>query len=123
MNLKQYLERLTSVKGFLGIAVFTPDGEALEAIRSPSIEAGINKEFAGALINNTLLIAQDMARDIGLGRINFLQIDTLKGTVIIKCYNVSDIHFHTILFLKKDGNIAMGKLLLQKAIEGLAQEF
>lgn len=120
MNLKKHLETLSGIKGYLGSGVFTSTGEMLEGT---SMISGIHQELAGAAINDTLLHAQDMTEDIGMGRADFLQIDSDMGTVITRCYNRGDVHFHTVLYLKKDGNIAMGKLLLKKAIEGLAQEF
>ncbi len=120
MNLKKHLETLNGIKGYLGSGVFTSTGELLEGT---SMISGIHQELAGAAINDTLLHAQDMTEDIGMGRADFLQIDSDMGIVITRCYSRGDVHFHTVLYLKKDGNIAMGKLLLKKAIEGLAQEF
>jgi len=120
MDLKKHLEKLSGVKGYLGSGVFTPTGEMLEGT---SMISGIHQELAGAAINDTLLHAQEMTEDIGMGRADFLQIDSDMGTVIVRCHKDGDIHFHTILYLKKEGNVAMGKLLLKKAIEGLAQEF
>ena len=121
MDLKKHLEKLSGIKGYLGSGVFTPNGEMLEGT---SMISGIHQELAGAAINDTLLHAQDMTEDIGMGRADFLQIDSDMGTVITRCYNDNkDIHFHAVLYLKRDGNIAMGKLLLKKAIEGLAKEF
>ena len=64
-----------------------------------------------------------MTEDIGMGRADFLQIDSGMGIVLTRCYNVNDTHFHTVVYLKKDGNIAMAKLLMKKAIDGLATEF
>ena len=121
MDLKKHLEKLSGIKGYLGSGVFTPNGEMLEGT---SMISGIHQELAGAAINDTLLHAQDMTEDIGMGRADFLQIDSDMGIVIIRNYNddENDVHFHTILYLRKDGNIAMGKLLLKKAIENLAQE-
>jgi len=120
MDLKKHLEALSKIKGYLGSGVFTSTGELLEGT---SMISGIHQELAGAAINDTLLHAQEMTEDIGMGRADFLQIDSGMGVVLTRCYNIGDTHFHTILYLKKDGNVAMGKLLLKKAIEGLAGEF
>jgi predicted regulator of Ras-like GTPase activity (Roadblock/LC7/MglB family) len=120
MDLKKHLEKLSTIKGYLGSGVFTGSGEMLEGT---SMISGIHQELAGAAINDTLLHAQEMTEDIGMGKADFLQIDSDMGTVITRCFHKGDIHFHTVLYLKKEGNIAMGKLLLKKAIDGLAEEF
>ena len=120
MDLKRHLEGLSKVKGYLGSGVFTNTGELLEGT---SMISGIHQELAGAAVNDTLLHAQEMTKDVGMGRADFLQIDSDMGIIFTRCHNVGDVHFHTVVYLKKDGNVAMGKLLMKKAIEGLAKEF
>ncbi len=121
MNLKTHLETLSKVSGYLGSGVFTPVGELLEGT---AMISGIHMEHAGALINETLLHAQEMTRDIGMGSSDFIQVDTEMGIVLARCFNnKSDKHFHVVMAIKKDGNIAMAKIMLTKAIEGLKDEF
>lgn len=121
MNLKTHLETLSKVSGFLGSGVFTPVGELLEG---SAMISGIHMDHAGALINETLLHAQEMTKDIGMGNTDFIQVDTEMGIVLARCFNnKTDKHFHVVLAIKKDGNIAMAKIMLSKAIEGLKGEF
>ncbi len=121
MNLKTHLETLSKVSGYLGAGVFTPTGELLEGT---SMISGIHQELAGAAINDTLLHAQEMTRDIGMGNTDFIQIDTEMGTVLTRSYNNKvDKHFHVIMYLKKDGNIAMAKIMLSKVIDLIQKEF
>ncbi|MBN2693773.1 hypothetical protein JXR93_03840 [bacterium] len=121
MDLKRHLEPLSRINGYLGAGVFTPTGELLEGT---SMISGIHHELAGAAINDTLLHAQEMTQSIGMGNTSFIQIDSDMGIVLARSYNNrQDKHFHTVLYVRKDGNIAMAKLMLQKAVDGLAGEF
>jgi len=120
MELKTHMETMRKVRGFLGLGVFTPNGEMLEGIK---LVEGIHQELIGSAINDVLLNAQDVTSAMSLGDSDFLQIDAAKGTIIARCYNKDGKHFHTVLFMKKDGNIAMGKIMLTKTINDLAKEF
>ncbi|MBN2693774.1 hypothetical protein JXR93_03845 [bacterium] len=121
MDLKRHIEPLSKINGYLGSGVFTPTGELLEG---NSMISGIHHELAGAAVNDTLLHAQEMINSIGMGHSNFLQIDSDLGIVLTRCFNnKQNKHFHTVLYLRKDGNVAMAKLMLQKAVDALTNEF
>jgi hypothetical protein len=52
-----------------------------------------------------------------------IQLDTEMGIILAKCFNDGKIHFHTVLVIKKDGNVAMAKMKLKKVVDLLKPEF
>jgi len=120
MTIGEKLGVLKEVSGYLGAGVFTPQGEMLEGTADIS---GIQFEEAGSLIHNTLKDSKDMASRIGFGNLDLIQLYSQMGVVFAKCYNQGNIHFHTILVIKNDGNIAMARLKLNKVVESLISEF
>jgi CheY-like chemotaxis protein len=120
MGINEKLTMLKDVSGYLGAGVFTPQGEMLEGTADIS---GIQFVEAGSLIHDTLRDAKDMSKKIGFGNLDLIQLYTELGIVFAKCYNQGNLHFHTILVIKNDGNIAMARLKLNKAVESLISEF
>ncbi|MCP4150761.1 MAG: response regulator [bacterium] len=120
MAINEKLSALKEVKGYLGAGVFTPQGEMLDGSADIS---GIQFEEAGSLIHDVLKDSGDMAREIGFGKLDMLQLYTQVGIVFAKCYFEGDIHFHTILVIKTDGNVAMARLKLNRVVQTLISEF
>lgn len=120
MTFAKVLDYLKDVNGYLGAGVFTPQGEMLEGVADIS---GIHFEEAGALIHDTLKDAKDMAKQVGFGKLEMIQLYTEMGIILAQCYNDEKVHFHTILVIKTDGNVAMAKIKLKKAVEALKQAF
>jgi len=116
MAIDKILKFLEDVKGYLGAGVFTPQGELLEGVADVS---GIRFEEAGSLIHDTLKDAKKMSREVGLGNLDMIQLYTELGIVFAVCYDDGTLHFHTILIIKNDGNVAMAKIKLKKAVEAL----
>ncbi len=120
MAIGEKLDMLKEINGYLGSGVFTPQGEMLEGTSDIS---GIRFEEAGSLIHDALKDSKSMADHIGFGNLNLLQLYTQLGIVFAKCYNQGNLHFHTILVIKNDGNIAMARLKLNKVVDALISEF
>jgi len=120
MSIKDSLIQLEEVNGYLGAGVFTPQGELLEGVADIS---GIHFETAGSQVHDTLLSAQSMSKEAGFGVASTIQVDTELGIVFAKCFNEGGVHFHTVLVLKNDGNVAMAKLKLKKVVEAIKAEF
>lgn len=116
----EILKELTDVKGYLGAGVFTPQGELLEGTSEIS---GIHFEQAGSLIHDALSDAKRMTREIGFGNLDMLQFYSEMGIIFAVCFEEGGMHFHTILVIKTDGNIAMAKLKLKKVVDLLKLEF
>ncbi len=118
--IEEILKTLSDVKGYLGSGVFTPQGELLEGTADIS---GIQFEQAGSLIHDALSDSRKMTKEIGFGKLDMLQLYTEMGIIFAVCHDEADMHFHTILVIKTDGNIAMAKLKLKKAVKALTMVF
>jgi predicted regulator of Ras-like GTPase activity (Roadblock/LC7/MglB family) len=114
--ISEILKTLSEINGYLGSGVFTPQGELLEGTTDIS---GIHFEHAGSLIHDALSNSKKMCREIGFGNLDMLQLYTEKGIIFALCHNDGNLHFHTILVIKTDGNIAMSMLKLKKVAAAL----
>ena len=120
MAIKDKINILQDVNGYLGAGIFTPQGEMLEGVADVS---GIHFETSGSQVHDTLLNAQKMSSEAGFGAADMIQIDTEMGIVFCKCFNDGDLHFHTVLVIKSDGNIAMAKMKMKKFVNEVKSEF
>jgi CheY-like chemotaxis protein/predicted regulator of Ras-like GTPase activity (Roadblock/LC7/MglB family) len=118
--INEILKTFINIKGYLGAGVFTPQGELIEGSSDIS---GIHFEQTGSLIHNTLNDSKKMTQEIGFGNLDMMQLYTEMGIVFAICFDDGKIHFHTILVIKTDGNVAMAKLKLNKVIEDLKAVF
>lgn len=118
MPIAKILNYLKDVKGYLGSGVFTPQGEMLEGSADIS---GIHFEEAGSLIHDTLKDSKDMVKQIGFGNLDMSQLYTDMGIIFAVCHQDDKQHFHTILVIKNDGNVAMAKMKLLKAVQALKE--
>jgi roadblock/LC7 domain-containing protein len=119
MSIINKLEMLQKMDGYCGAGVFTSDGKMLGGVTEVS---GVNFEIAGELFHDVLLIADNRAKEAGFGNADLLQVNTERGIIFGKCFNEGGVHFHAVLVIDKDANVAMAKLLLQKFMESLKDE-
>jgi len=119
MAIQESLKILEEVNGYLGAGIFTPQGEILEGSTEIS---GIHFEEAGSLVHDTLNNSKAMAKEVGFGKLDLIQLYSEMGIILAKCYNDGNTHFHTILVIKNDGNVAMAKLKLEKVVNLIKEE-
>ena len=117
---RKKLAILKEVSGYLAAGVFTSQGEMLEG---EGKAAGLDMAAAGTLIHDTLLYTQNMSREAGFGEADMIQVDTGLGFIFCKCFDDGKRHFHTVLIIKRKGNVAMAKMKLIKTVEELVSEF
>ncbi len=120
MAIIEKLKELEDVRGYLGSGVFSPSGELIEGTAEIS---GLKMEVIGSLLNDVLLEAQEMTEKAGFGHSDFIQIDSDMGIMLARSTKTPNAHFHTVLFLKPDGNVAMAKMKLSNVCEALVEEF
>ena len=60
-------------------------------------------------------------KQVGFGNLDMIQLYTEMGIIFAVCYVDKKQHFHTILVIKNDGNVAMAKIKLKKAVEALKE--
>ncbi|MCK4765060.1 MAG: hypothetical protein KAW12_22875 [Candidatus Aminicenantes bacterium] len=111
MSILKKIEKLQEIKGYLGAAVFNPEGKMLGGVTDV---AGINFEIAGSLFHDLFLITRNQTREAGFGETDIIMLYTKNGIIMGQSFDEEDVHFHTILALRNDANIAMAKLLLSK---------
>lgn len=116
--INEILKTLNDVNGFLGSGVFTPQGELLEGTTEVS---GIHFEEAGSMIHDALANSKQVSRTVGFGDLNMMQFYTDMGIIFAKCYNDGKLHFHTILVIKTDGNVAMARMKMDKVVDALKE--
>ncbi len=120
MKFLKKLELFQGLNGYLGAGVFTPEGKMLGGVTDVS---GINFEIAGSLFHDTLLITDNRSKEAGFGGVNQMQVNTESGIFFMKCFRVEEVHFHTMLVVKNNTNIAMAKVMLNKVVDELRGEF
>ncbi len=125
-NIKELLQPIADVQGFMGVGVFTDGGEMIESVETGKIDTN----SIGIYANNVLLNAQKATDEMGVGRGNFVTINAPQATLLVRCLNEATdfagskdgkAHFHTVVILEGDGNVGMAKLMLEKAVGKIAE--
>lgn len=128
MAIKDHLDRFSDIEGFLGVGVFTAQGEMIESLVKG---AKLDINTVGLYANNALLNAQKATDQMGVGRGNLLQIRAPKANIMMRCLNEATdfaanksgkAHFHTVVVMEPEGNAAMAKLILDNIVESIAEE-
>jgi hypothetical protein len=120
MSILKKLELFRELNGYLGVSVFSPDGNMLGGVTEVS---GMNFEIAGSLIHDAYLFTQNKSQEAGFGNAEMLQIETDRGIVLVKCFKENNRHFHTILVIQRDANVALAKVMMNKVTDVLKDEF
>lgn len=127
-NMKEIKEALTKfkdIKGFLDVGVFSADGEIVEEVSSSEMHL----PEVGALANDVLLKAQEATVIMGVGRGSLIHIIAPKAHIFMRCLNENTdfhkseagrAHVHLMLVLAADGNVALAKMQIEKAITEVA---
>lgn len=127
-KLEDALSRLVDIEGFMAAGVFTPNGEMAAQVNSSNIKLA----EIGSLANDVLLKAQKATDIMNVGRGQVVHIDAPNAHIIARCFNENDdftkntagkAHFHMVMLLNKDGNLAMGKMKLESIIDEAANAF
>lgn len=125
----EVLEKLKVVGGFMAVGAFSPNGEMVAEVNV----AGINMGELGAIANDVLLKAQKATEHMNVGRGQVVHVEAPKAHVICRCLNEATdfaatatgrAHVHMVLILnKEDGNVALGKMKMEAAIQEVAEYF
>lgn len=128
MSAQEKLKELTSIDGFSGAALYTPQGELLSVLAG---EVGNLKEI-GVLANNVLMNAQRASLEMGTGRGQQVHIEAEHSNILVRCLNEgtdplrsqpNKAHIHMVVVLKSDAAIGMAKLRVSSVIQKLAEDF
>ena len=110
--LGSHLARLQAVKGYKASAIMTFRGELLA---SHSIDAQIDLSVVGKVFNDIFKTAHEVSEKIGLNSCLETVINTPRGMIIMRCSGLEAlIHFHLLVIIAADGNLALSKMELEK---------
>jgi CheY-like chemotaxis protein len=127
-EIQEVLEKFKDINGFRAIGVFSPSGEMAGEYNV----SGLSLADLGALANDVLLKAQKTCELMGIGRGSLVHIQAPKAQIIARCLNEATdytatasgrAHIHMVLILDAEGNLAMGKMKLEAAIQEIAAVF
>ena len=116
------MEDLQAVKGYMGGAINNYTGECLvcDAQRLTG-----NVEETSATFNDIFRDSHKVSRALKLGATEIMEIHTEKGKVLMGCSGEdARVHLHIFAIFSSDGNVALGKMalnkILPKAVEALS---
>ena len=120
MALEDHLGEIKSVKGYLASGIMQHTGELLA---SDSAASNIDLGMVGATFNDIFRSAHEVCEKIGLEAAQEMVLNTPKGLIIMRCSGVaSKAHVHLITILTSDGNQALAKMQMEKAVPGVMGE-
>lgn len=106
------LARLQTVKGYKASAIMTFRGELLA---SHSSDSQIDLSVVGKVFNDIFKTAHEVSEKIGLNSCLETVINTPRGIIIMRCSGIEAlIHFHLLVIIAADGNLALSKMELEK---------
>ena len=130
MSAQEKLKVLAEIDGFEGAGIFTPTGEALAVIKSPTSDHKL--QSVGVLANHVLLNAQKATKEMGVGRGQLIHIMADDAQILVRCLNEGTdplksqpgkAHIHIVLVLKDEMSIGLAKMRLESVSEDLAEDF
>lgn len=107
-----YLARLQKVRGYKASAIMTFRGELLA---SHSNDPLIDLSEVGKTFNEIFKTAHEASEKIGLKACLEIDINTPRGIIVLRCSGLEAlIHFHLLMIMSADGNLALAKMELEK---------
>jgi predicted regulator of Ras-like GTPase activity (Roadblock/LC7/MglB family) len=120
MALEGHLTGLKEIRGYkaAGIMEFTGD-----MLASDSADPNIDLSLVGATFNDIFRAAHGASKSIDLDACREMVISTPKGLIVMRCSGTdAPVHFHMISVLAADGNQALMKMQLEKAMPAIMAE-
>lgn len=128
MDVQNKLARLAEIDGFLGAALFSPEGRLLAKCEP----ADVDLKLVGSLANSVLNHVQKTALDMGFGRGQAACIQTEKALILLRCLNEGSnplhaepgrSHIHLVLLVDNPESLGIARLEISRVIESLAEDF
>jgi predicted regulator of Ras-like GTPase activity (Roadblock/LC7/MglB family) len=108
------MEGLQSVKGYLGGAINNYTGECLVC---DAQKLSGNLEEVSATFNDIFRDSHAVSKNLKLGATHIMEIHTEKGKVLMGCSGEDErVHLHIFAIFSEDGNVALGKMALDKIL-------
>ncbi|MCI5145005.1 MAG: roadblock/LC7 domain-containing protein, partial [Candidatus Electrothrix sp. AR3] len=128
MDVQKKLSRLAEIEGFIGTALFSPEGRLLAKCEPFDLDL----KLIGSLANNVLINIHKASCDMGFGHTPFTYIHTERALILLRCLNEGNnplhaqpgkCHIHLVLLLDNPDSFGIAKLEINRVIESLADDF
>ena len=119
MAIEEKLGRFKEIEGFMGVGVFSKDGELLAAGKDSVLEM----DMLGALVANMVSNAQKTSEELGLGGSDEIDIVTKEGAnIFVRCFSNEKVNFTLILICEKKAQIGIIRLRLNQVLSTIAED-
>ena len=111
---------IKQINGYLGVGISQYTGELLLFDKANS---KINLEETSIIFNDVFRDTHALSKKLSLGHTEIMEISTEKSKILMACSGEnSPIHIHLFAIFKKDGNVALAKIILPKIINKAISE-
>ncbi len=122
MHLRESIEKLENVDGFVAAGVFGEQGELIEEL---SLAGNLNLKEIGALTSEALKKTLQLTGSMGAGSTRFLHMTSTTSNILARCLSnrpdaSSRTIAHIVLVLGPRGATALGKLKLNSVADEIA---
>ena len=108
------MEPLIGINGYMGGAVNNYTGECLVC---DSTKISGNLEEVSATFNDVFRDAHKISKSLQLGATEIMELRTEKAIILMACSGEdARVHLHIFAIFSKDGNVALGKMALDKVV-------
>jgi len=111
---------IKQINGYLGVGISQYTGELLLFDKSDS---DINLEETSVIFNDVFRDTHALSTKLSLGHTQIMEISTEKSKILMACSGEdSSVHLHLFAIFKKDGNVALAKMILPKVMNKAVSE-
>ena len=118
------MKRLRAVNGYLGSAVLNYSGETLFLDND---NTGTDIAYSASIFNDAYRMVSESSLDVGFSEASSIEAKTLDGHVFLinSAGTTSKDNFtklNVFSIFRDDGNVALAKMIMDKASESMSQE-
>ena len=118
------MKRLRAVNGYLGSAVLNYSGETLFLDND---NTGTDIAYSASIFNDAYRMVSESSLDVGFSEASSIEAKTLDGHVFLinSAGSTSKDNFtklNVFSIFRDDGNVALAKMIMDKASESMSQE-
>jgi hypothetical protein len=118
------MKRLRAVNGYLGSAVLNYSGETLYLDND---NTGTDIAYSASIFNDAYRMVSESSLDVGFSEASSIEAKTLDGHVFLinsagATSNDNFTKLNVFSIFRDDGNVALAKMIMDKASESMSQE-
>ena len=118
------MKRLRAVNGYLGSAVLNYSGETLYLDND---NTGTDIAYSASIFNDAYRMVSESSLDVGFSEASSIEAKTLDGHVFLinSAGTTSKDNFtklNVFSIFRDDGNVALAKMIMDKASDSMSQE-